>query len=473
MSEIWKFDGGVYLGRAVEKAADEDKPLEGAWKVKPAEHRYTGDRHILTLGPNGSGKTMRLLLPNLYYLRNWSILVVDPKGELAMQTHLRRSEDDREVVTFDPFGVIGEKSKRLIDTYPHLRSRSFNPINILDPDLSDFPDDAKKIGEAIIKIEGKEPHWSQAAQALCTGVVMALRLRVKDKANFAGLREIITHDPKKLSATISELIRELPEKHAAISAKLNRFIRASGDSNELASVLATAITQTDWIDSNPIKNALGSGMFDFGEMKKRPITVYLILPPRFLETHATWLRLMITAVLMPLLRTRGGEVPVLFMLDEFAQLGRLEVIEQNLALMREYGVKLWPVFQDLSQAKDIYEKRWESFIGNAGMIQAFAPQDTTTRNYISELSGTKTYWFSTTATGTSENAGAQYSRSKSENINWHFERAALWRPHDLSLMEDGQGVLFSRGKPVRGFFPWPEDIGPIAEMMKFAKAAAG
>lgn len=60
-------------------------------------------------------------------------------------------------------------------------------------------------------------------------------------------------------------------------------------------------------------------------------------------------------------------VPVLLMLDEFAQLGPLLVIENNLAMMRGYGVKLWAVFQDLSQAQAIYKERWESCLGNAGV----------------------------------------------------------------------------------------------------------
>lgn len=69
---------------------------------------------------------------------------------------------------------------------------------------------------------------------------------------------------------------------------------------------------------------------------------------------------MVTSVLLPLLRSvENAKVPVLFMLDEFAQLGPMPVIENNLALMRGYGLKLWPVFQDLAQAKALYKERWE------------------------------------------------------------------------------------------------------------------
>ena len=80
------------------------------------------------------------------------------------------------------------------------------------------------------------------------------------------------------------------------------------------------------------------------------------------------------------------------MLDEFAQLGHMEIIKDNYALMRGYGVKLWTVWQDLNQAKILYGDWWESFIGNAGMVQSFAPQDMTTRKYLSELGGERMTW---------------------------------------------------------------------------------
>ena len=473
MQSVWETDGGVYFGQQVAKAANQDSPLQGIWASTGGEHRYKGDRHIVTVGPNGSGKTMRLLLPNLYYLKNWSVLVVDPKGDLAVQTHLHRRASGSEIVTLDPFGVIASRFPKLVAKYPDLRNRPINPLASLDPKSDDFPDDAKKIGEAIIKVEGDEPHWSLSARALVAGIAMALRVQFPEDADFKSVRTTISFEPGNLASFIAtRFLRDLPEGLQAVSAKLNRFTRFSDDNRELASVLATAITQTDWLDSTPVQKSLAGGAYDFAQMKERPITVYLILPPRYLETHATWLRLMITTVLMPLIRSPEGRVPVLFMLDEFAQLGRLEVIEQNMALMRGYGIKLWPVFQDLAQAKDIYEKRWESFIGNAGVLHSFAPQDVTTRKYISELSGQKLYWMQVTSTGSSQNMGQQFSQGTSSTTGWQNQQGPVWWPQDLAMMEDGQGVLFSRGKAVRGNFPYPTELAGVTDMIRAAMAEA-
>src|SRR5260370_18557314 len=109
-----------------------------------------------------------------------------------------------------------------------------------------------------------------------------------------------------------------------------------------------AKVQTDWLDSPQMRADLKADPVAFSFLKETPTTVYLVLPPEFLVSHGVWLRMMVTSILRPLLRSAGQPcVPVLFMLDEFAQLGRMEIIEYNYALMRGYGVKLWTISPDL------------------------------------------------------------------------------------------------------------------------------
>ena len=472
---IWETDGGVYFGYQCAAPPDIDQPLAGEWTPRAEMHRYTGDRHLVTLGPNGSGKTRRLLVPNLAMLINWSILVVDPKGELAVQTAAHRKAEGSEIITLDPFGVIERQYPGLVEKLPYLKSAGLNPIAALDPDSEDFPDDAKAIGEALIKIDSKgESYWAKSAQSLIAGLVMGLRLKFGPSADFGTLRDVIGSEATQLAAFIqSKILPDLPEAHAAIAAKLNRFTKISSDNKELMSIISTAQTQTDWLDSRPIQNDLARGEpIDFGKMKDRPVTVYLILPPRYLETHATWLRLMITAVLTPLIRTTGGKVPVLFMLDEFAQLGHLEVIERNMALMRGYGVKLWPVFQDLAQAQDVYEKRWESFISNAGVLQSFAPQDVTTRDYLSKLSGQKLYWLKTTGTSSGQNMGPQSSINSGVTEGWQNIQGPVYWPQALAAMQDGQAVLFAKGKAPRSWLPDPSKMDATKTMLLVAETEA-
>ncbi len=75
------------------------------------------------------------------------------------------------------------------------------------------------------------------------------------------------------------------------------------------------------------------------------------------------------------------------MLDEFAALGHMQVIERAAGLMAGYGVKLWTVLQDLTQLKRDYRESWETFLGNAGTMQFFGNSDATTCRYVSEMIG--------------------------------------------------------------------------------------
>ena len=113
---------------------------------------YEGERHVLLFGPNGTGKGTRFLIPNLLSIKDRSIVVIDPKGELAAVTaDYRRTVGD--VVMLNPFNMLG------------LGSAGFNPLAALDPKSPNFYDDAAALGEALIKSSDKDPHWSSRRKA--------------------------------------------------------------------------------------------------------------------------------------------------------------------------------------------------------------------------------------------------------------------------------------------------------------------
>src|ERR1700686_1588042 len=120
---------------------------------------YAGERHLLLFGPNGTGKGTRFLIPNHLSINDRSIVVIDPKGELAAVTaDYRRTISD--VVMLNPFDVLG------------LGSAGFNPLAGLDPKSHYFYDEAAALGEALIKLEGKDPHWTEPAQGLIVALIM-------------------------------------------------------------------------------------------------------------------------------------------------------------------------------------------------------------------------------------------------------------------------------------------------------------
>jgi type IV secretion system protein VirD4 len=476
---LWATDGGVYFGHRVlpDEPRHDRSLLDEEWQVTGKLHRYTSDRHLLTVGPSGSGKTRRLLVVNALMLKNWTIVAVDVKGVLAALTGpYRESQHPNSVKVIDPFGVLEREYPGLVERYPFLKSIGFNPVAALDPESDDFPDDARGLAEAIIPVEDRDhPHWERSAQDLVTGLVMCDRIENGPESSLVALRDWVGAEAETLAREIKENLLPLARgRHRAIAPKLNRFTKISGDNRELMSILSAGQTHTTFLDSIAIERDLSKGSIDFGRMKYEPMTVYLILPPRYLATHSTWLRLMVTAVLQPLMRSvRPASVPVLFMLDEFAQLGHLPVIENNLALMREYGVKIWPVFQDLAQAKDIYKTRWESFVGNAGVLQSFAPQDVTTRKYLSDLSGQRLYWLETTSHSASATFGPQPGSTRGTQDGWQNMQGPVYWQQGLAAMQDGQAVLFARGRAPRAWLPDPSEMPAIAPILARAMREMG
>lgn len=121
------------------------------------------------------------------------------------------------------------------------------------------------------------------------------------------------------------------------------------NAREFSSVMATLQRHTHFLDSPGIQKSLLSSDFNMMDLKNKLTTVYLVLPSDKLEANSRWLRLFVGMVITAMARDHiKPKKPVLFLLDEFAALGRLEVISTAAGLMRGYGVKLWPILQDIS-----------------------------------------------------------------------------------------------------------------------------
>ena len=112
------------------------------------------------------------------------------------------------------------------------------------------------------------------------------------------------------------------------------------------------------------------------------MTVYVVLPPEYLETHKRFMRLFVNLAIRGMSSGEKPRYPVLFVLDEFYSLGRLTLIEKAAGLLSGYGLKLWPVIQNLGQLKHLYPNNWEAFVANAGAVQCFGVNDNTTSNYL-------------------------------------------------------------------------------------------
>lgn len=494
---IWATNGGIYFGHRVVAPPNPERPLDGkekqatvrdaplktTWQVLPSETCYASDRHVLTVGPNGSGKTRKLLMPNLFRLRDWSCVVIDPKGELAAHTAVfRASREGHKVIVIDPFHAVEKNYPNLFARHPEiLRSKGYNPVAALDPSSDRFVDDAKALAVALVNTESsRDQYWPMAAQALIKGLLMTIRLVMEPKdVSLWMLRDVLGWPAKDMADSLKKRVIEFRNTHPAIAASLGQFSNYTPEDRELNGIVRTALVQTDWLDSPQMQRDLQGEVIDFAALKQTPTTIYLVLPPEYLASHGTWLRLMVTSILLPLLRSvERPKVPVLFMLDEFAQLGHMEVIQNNYALMRGFYVKLWTIWQDLTQAKRLYRDQWESFVSNAGIIQTFAPQDLTTRDYLSRMADERTQWHRREGSSVNLALRGGLSTGTSQN-DVHIQERVL-KPYELASLDQDEAVLFTRRGEVRLSVlpqpdllvaPTPSDSISVAEHLREARRA--
>jgi len=353
------------------------------------------DRHVLTVAGARAGKGASLSVPNLL-LYEGSVVAIDRKGELAKLTARHRRKKLRQrVVVLDPFEVSGDTE-----------GLGWNPLDTVEMEKRDAVDAALAIAEAMIQVpDYGEKHWSEAAQVVVQALILCAKvLDAEDDRNLCTVHDLLMltyPELKKPGSNQSPMqaLFDAMHKWAAKAAEVNEYAgdviegvartyREMAD-KERESVLSAARTQTRFLKSPGLRAVLGKSALKLADIKRQPTTLYLCLPSKHMGSHAKWLRIVISMALQSFEDDYQPAIPVLVVLDEFANLGHMAAIEKGAAFMPGYGVKLWTVLQDLAQLKGIYRDSWETFIGNAGLLTFFGNTDQFTLGYVSKLLGTR------------------------------------------------------------------------------------
>ena len=441
-------DRNALLGTAAWSATAPEWREGFLWLGRDAEGRAVGhgdDRHIVTIAGSRAGKGRSAIIPNLY-LWPGSGLVLDPKGENATRTADKRAKrPNHRVAVVDPHGVA--------DVPDELRA-SFNPLDMIDADSDDAIDLAAAIGDALMIAsgDGKDVHWIESARQILEGVL--LHVASKETAEHRSLvrvRQFLTLGDRDAAARLNAAIDDDTPSYSAFDALWHEManngaandavsdviagaansITEMGD-DERGSVLSTARRNTKFIDSRWMRRCLqGRGLqgaeqsaLDLDMLKASPggLTIYVCLPARFIPTHARFLRLVLSLAIYRM-EAQGLEQPacghpVLMVLDEFAAIGRLESIEKAAGLMAGFGVKLWPILQDLGQLKHHYKESWETFLGNAGILQFFGNSDMTTLEWLSKRMGQIELIRETAGRSDSTTTSVSKTQSQTDTSGW-------------------------------------------------------
>lgn len=395
--------------------------------------RYDGPAHLLTLAPTRAGKGVGTVIPNLLTVPR-SVLVIDPKGENAKIAGEARKRFGA-VHILDPFGVTG------------MSASAYNPLGRLDAESLDLGEDAASLAEALVMDppgQQSDAHWNEEAKALLSGLIMfAVAHEETDRKTLATVREYLTLPPEKFRALL-ELMQDSAAAGGLIARAANRFLGKSD--REAASVMSSAQRHTHFLDSPRIVVATAHSDFQFSALRHDLTSIFLVLPPNRLDAYSRWLRLLVAQALQDIARdaeaAQAGaqrlKQPALFLLDEFAALGRLEAVERAMGLMAGYGLQLWPILQDMSQLKDLYGARANTFVANAGVLQTFGVNDFETAKWLSQSMGKETIGYQTE----SHRPGDMATTTQ------HIAARDLMTPDEIMQIDPAVQLLRVQGKPV-------------------------
>ena len=365
------------------------------------------NRHLMTIAGTRAGKGTSVIVPNLL-LYPGSVLVLDPKGENASLTAARRGQGedipagglDQKVYVIDPFGVA---------TVPDPYRAGFNPFDALDPDSDHFIDDCDSIADAlIIESSGNENanYFDNTARMVLRGFIawVAEYENLGMERSLATMRELLFRpetaprdgtSPPSLRDITLEMVQH-PDVAHGLPAETGAALAGMGERSRGA-IMSTIHQNIAFLQSPPMIQALSSDMRapDLRAWKDGQMSIYLCLPATRLHRHRRFFRLFLNLLLTAVEQVgqpdhEEADHPAIMFLDEMHVLGHMQSLETAAGLIAGYGVRLWSIFQDISQLQHIYGKRWETFMGNSGLLQVFGLNDLGTLKYISERLGQST-----------------------------------------------------------------------------------
>lgn len=386
---------------------------------------YKGEQHLVTISAPRTGKFTSALAPALLTYPA-SAIVVDPKGQAAAVTGTQRQRMGHKVYYINPFELHG------------LPDSGFNPLALLDPQSDTFVADVAALVDALILPSGGDTHWTDGASALLEALIMWVCLTA-DNPTLPKVREILC----KPYAEFTELAKIISEdKFFPMAQKAARY--ASDEFRDNQGMISTALTQIALLGEPRAAASLSRHSFDWAALKTGQVTVYLILPAQYIRSHSRWFRLLIVSAIYRLSTPEKGSRPVLFILDEFTQLGKLNAVFDALNLSAGYGIQFWLVFQSLALLEEVYGRGYEAILATAGITQLFRVNDSMTAEYFSNRAGKYTRKLTSHSVGEISREQA-YKGYTGVSSSYSETAVPLLSPQNLYGWPSQMGLLFVNG----------------------------
>jgi type IV secretion system protein VirD4 len=341
-----------------------------------------GQNSVIVIGPPRSGKGTGELVPMLLEYEG-SAIVISAKADLcAITADHRRKRLKQDVSTINPFNEAP-------DYIGHLPNLGFNPLDTLDPDEDSFALDCDAHAESIVPVDPQDSqkHFPESGQMFVSGAIMsAVKYAPPEK------RSLVTVFDAICGGAFFEFAQEMvAQGDPLLTGRLGRAAaQGAGDNKEIVSMHSSAVTGLRFMANKASMRLLsptsGLPMVRWEELRKRPTTIYIIIPPGYLAPCSRVLRLAVSSAIMRLLKHTSG-LPVLLLVDEFAALGHMAIVENTMALQAGLNLTMMPVVQSADQLKQIYGDRMHSFLACAGCQIFLPPREIFSARLISDLCG--------------------------------------------------------------------------------------
>lgn len=337
-------------------------------------------------------------------------MVLDPKGENYRETAWRRSL----------FGQVFKWAPFEAD------SDSYNPLDF----VHDW-DDARLLADLVVVNSGRDLFWDTAARNLLTGLIMyVITTRPTEKRNMREVCRVLAAGQderddmiRTLQGSDDDNLADLGNRIASQEDRLKESIYESLNAQldvwrSKGIVATTSVTTPGFsmeeipqVDHTGVRMAEGMGDPPGWRQKEdgtvilgSAATVYIVIPPDKIGSYRSVLRVLLGQMLKVAMRTyddiarRAEEYPdadtdpmrrwwpMMFLLDEFPQLGYMAPIEEAISTARSYKVRLWLFAQNLSQLSRVYTN-WQTIMSGCRAQIFFRPNDMETAAEISNRIG--------------------------------------------------------------------------------------
>lgn len=387
------------------------------------------------LDGSGVGKSASYSKPNAYQ-KLGSYVFTDPKGELYDDTagYLERN---------------GYKIKVLNLVNPK-NSDGYNPLAHIKSDL-----DVDVIASTIIKGQEKgggpsDPFWNDTAEMLLKSLIYYLiATRPPEEQNLASCAEMVRAAAAENNGgnLLKDMMSVLPIDHPARMYYKN--VEVASDKT-FSSILVSLQAKLGKFDSKDIAEVTSTDTIDFEEIGNTKTSVYVISS----DTHTAYdflLTIFFAQMIQQLYdeadKQPGGKlkVPTFFILDEFANIGQIPDFDKKISTSRSRKISFSVILQNLDQLEAIYDKAYETIMGNCDTHLFLGSNSTKTVEYFSKALGEKTI-SRESISKSKDKDGHKSGTSDSEQIM----ARALMTPDELRRMSMDYCIIFEKGiKPVK------------------------